>query len=263
MHIEVQGYFATAAAVAGTAAAACNGDTLTVKNARIGSKIVLVDAVAFYGSLGELRVVGPHMNDTTQGIRMPVVPAVSHCLMGGPMGEPMWPQDTLVVTMFGTAFAAEVDVAGLVFWYEDLPGITARMIDTATLRTRGVRVVPVNCTIATVATGQWGAAEALNADSDLLRPNTDYALVGGKVSALVGVVGVRSPDWGNVRVPIPGGIGETRDGSSYLSALSDRTGLPCIPILNSGNKAGIFVDMLQDEAGVDSTVSLNLVELAP
>jgi len=204
------------------------------------------------------------MNDTTEGIRVPVQPALPNSLLAGPFSEPLWPQDTMTLTLFGTAAGGEIDVAGLVVWYEDLPGISARLLMPEDVQRRGVHAVPVlNAALATLATGEWGGAEALNADSDLLKPNTDYALLGARCSLAVGIIGVRSSDWGNVRVPIPGNITEPDVGWNYLVNLSRKTGLPCIPILNSGNRAGIFVDALQDEAGANPDCHLNLVELAP
>jgi hypothetical protein len=264
MHLEVIGCEFTASAVAGSVALICAGDSFTIKNAKPDSKILLVDVIALWGTLGEFRVVGPHFNDTTQGIRVPVIPAISSSLLASPVAEPLWPQDTLAVTFFGTAAGGEINVAGIVVWYEDLPGISATMLDTAGLRQRGVRVVPVAINaIATVATGEWGGAEALNGDTDLLKPNTDYALLGAASSLVSGVIGVRSPNWGNVRVGIPGQITVPDVSWNYLVHLSDRLGLPCIPVLNSGNKASTFIDVLQDEAGANPDVKLNLVELAP
>lgn len=262
MHLEVIGCHATAAAVAGTAATINSGDSFTVKNGRQGSRIALLDVVAFYGSLGEIRVVGPHMNDTTEGIRSSVQLADPQCLMLGSHPEPLFPQDALVVTMFGTATGAEVDVAGLVLWYEDLPGISARLITPDDVRSRGVRVVPVRNNIVSIATGLWGGAVALNALTDLLKPNTDYAVLGGCCSTVQGMISIRSPDWGNVRVGIPGKIVNTELSWDYFSRLSDRSGLPCIPIFNSGNKAATFVESMTDEAAVAVTVHWNLVELA-
>lgn len=264
MHIEVIGVNATAAAVAGSAAVVCAGDSVTIKNARLDSKIHLLDLIGFYGSLGELRVVGPHFNDTTQGIRVPVQAASTASLLGGPFGEKLFPQDTLTVTLFGTATGGEINVAGLVVWYEDLPGISAQMINLDQLRARGQHVVPVAINaIATVATGEWGGAEALNGDTDLLKPNCDYALLGANSSLISGVIGVRSPNWGNVRVGIPGSVAVPDHAWNYLVRLSERTGLNCIPVLNSGNKASTFVDVLQDEVGANPDVKLHLVELSP
>jgi len=262
MHLEVIGCHFTASAVAGSAAIVNAGDSFTIKNGRQGAKIALVDVVAFYGSLGELRVVGPHMNDTTEGIRMSVQVADPQCLMLGSHYEPLYPQDALVVTMFGTAAAGEVNVAALVVWYEDLPGISARLIMPADVRQRGVRVVPVRNNIVSIATGLWGGAVALNVLTDLLKPNTDYAVLGGVCSTVQGMISIRSPDWGNVRVGIPGKIANTELAWDYFARLSDRSGLPCIPIFNSGNKAATFVESLDDETATAVAVHWHLVELA-
>lgn len=264
MHLEVIGCNFTASAVAGSVAAANTGDSFTIKNAREGSRIHLVDVIGFWGSLGEIRVVGPHFNDTTQGIRLPVIPAIPQGLLGGPACERLYPQDTLAVTFFGTATGAEVNVGGLCIWYEDLPGITATMLTVDQLRTRGQRVVPVSClAVASAATGDWGGSEALNADSDLLKPNTDYAVLGLSPSIITGLLAIRSPSWGNVRVAAPGGTADHDKVFNYFVHLAERTGLPCIPVLNSGNKASTFVDVAQDEVGANPDVHVNLVELSP
>ena len=263
MHIETVGFNATAAAVAGTAATINTGDSATIKNARMGSKIKLLDIQAFWGSLGEVRVIGPHMNDTTEGIRRQVQASLSGSVLPSVVPELFYPQDQLAITLFGTATAGEVDTGGLVIFYEDLPGISARLLAPAELQQLGVRSAPVRTgALASTADGQWSGAVALNATTDLLKPNTAFALLGGDVSLLVGMIGVRSPDWGNVRVSFPGDVARVLGSWNYFVDLSLRSGLPCIPVLNSGNKAGIFVDCAQDDGGANPVVHLNLVELS-
>jgi hypothetical protein len=55
---------------------------------------------------------------------------------------------------------------------------------------------------------------------------------------------------------------DTRENGSYLVDLAKRTGLPLVPVFNSGNKSAVFLDALQDENGADPIVSVMLAELA-
>jgi hypothetical protein len=46
--------------------------------------------------------------------------------------------------------------------------------------------------------------------------------------------------------------------SSWFTRLSEQTGLACVPVLNSGNRANILIDCAQDENAVAVTASLIL-----
>jgi len=178
------------------------------------------------------------------------------------LGEPLQPQDNLAVTIAGSGVGGQIENGCLVVWYEDCPGIVGRFIDAAELRRRVQRLVTAQATIACGVGGGWTGAEAINAESDLLRANTDYAVLGLVSSVLACAIGVRAPDWGNVRVPIPCCAADPMHTVGFLVRLSERLGLPTIPVFNSGNRANVWLDGLQNDGGADPIISLQLAEVS-
>jgi hypothetical protein len=261
MHIEVLTALSTAAST-GAAATAATGDSLTLRNGRAGSRVRLLSAWHTTQAAGSLKVVGPAFSDTSRGLYWPSISGGGLPLWPPDFGEAMYPQDTLAITHVGSATGGDIEHSSLLLFYEDTPGIAATLLDLNGLRSRGRRTVTVYATLSSGTAGGYSGSEAINAESDLLRPNTDYALLGGVNIVAAHAIGVKAPDWGNVRVAWPGATGIPHITNRWFAWLSEKSGLPCIPVFNSGNKAGIFLDCVQDENGADPIVGLNLVELA-
>lgn len=110
--------------------------------------------------------------------------------------------------------------------------------------------------------GDWSAGTAINATNDLLKANTDYAVIGYQCAAAVGAVGIQSADTSNLRTGGPGTTEsiETRD---WFVSMSKVTGRPYIPILNSANKGSTLVSVAGTVTGGTTTVDLILAQLSP
>lgn len=261
MHLEFLGFQATAAAAVGTAATAFTGDSLNVKNARDGSKIRLITAFSKNQTLGAMQIVAPSFNDTTRGIRWVGAAAQVMLPLMGFMPQMLQPQELLSATIIGTAVAGDIEQGILGVWYDDSPGLNGSYLTPAQVREQGVRSVTVQASVTATAAGSWTGAELLTADSDLLRANTRYALVGGQAGIQVTAIGIRAPDWSNVRVAIPGDVNMGDISQGWFAKLSEWNNMPLIPVFDSANKNNIFIDIGDDENGVATTVNLNLVEL--
>jgi hypothetical protein len=261
MIIDSIGYGATAPST-GAAAAAFAGDSLTIRNARAGSAIRLLDVIACNQAAGFHQIVGPSFNDTTRGVRLRVPAAMARCYLGGPAIERLQPQDTLSVTIAGSAVGGDVEQGVLLIYYEDVPGLVGRFLRPEELMSAAVRLVTVYCTLAATAGPAWTGSEAITAESDLLRANTNYAVLGLVNSVLCGAIGIRAPDWSNVRLAVPGAELAPEETRCFFVDLARRTGLATIPVFNSGNKNSVFLDASQDENGADPIISLLLAELS-
>jgi hypothetical protein len=261
MHIEILTALTTAAST-GAAAAAASGDSLTLRAGRPGSKVRLLTLWHTTQAAGSLKVIGPGFSDTSRGLYFPSISGGGLPLWPADVGEEMYPQDTLSITHVGSATAGDIEHSSLLLLYEDTPGINGRFLDANGLRARARRTVTVYATLSSGTAGGYSGSEAINAESDLLRPNTEYALLGGVNIVAAHAIGVKSPDWGNVRVGWPGVTGIPQITGRWFAWLSETAGLPLIPVFNSGNKAGVLLDCVQDENGADPIVALNLVELA-
>lgn len=260
--LDTIAYSATAPGAAGATAAAVAGDSLTIRNAVLGTRLGLLAMMAKNQATGFHQLTWPSGNDQTRGIRNVVVAGENYAR--NPLGWliPVQPQEAISATIAGSAVAGDVEIGALSVYYDDLPGIASRLISPDELMNRGVRAVTVQDTCTATAAGAWSGARALNAASDLLQANTDYAVLGVSLGALCGVISIRGSDTGNLRCGVPGLATNASQSREWFLDRAYDSGLAMIPVINSANKAGIFTEIVQDENLTVVPFSWNLIELA-
>jgi hypothetical protein len=149
----------------------------------------------------------------------------------------------------------------MLIYYDSLPGVSARLITDPMLQQYGVNVTTIQASITAVITGQYGGAVLVNAATQNLKANTDYALVGGGVDTRCTVARITGIDFGSLGVGFPGEPTIYEETANWFQALSISSGLSLIPVFNSANFGGITVDVQTNQAGGTIIVDLNLVEL--
>lgn len=242
-----------------TAVTPATGDNFTIRNYQFQAAAYLETLWAMEGTAGTVRIRSPRMHDNVQGLRINVPAATPQPLLPYEVEQRLYPQDTLIVEMTGGA--AETDVVSLLNWYADVPGVDARLHSWDEIRPRVKNILTVETAHTTAAgLGDYGGGLAVNANFDLLKANTDYAILGYVTSVAVCSVGYRGPDTGNLRIGGPGTTQriETRD---WFVELSRSTGRPYIPVVNSANKAGTTIDLVHTAAATAVTVDTILAEL--
>src|SRR5436309_12273914 len=242
-----------------------SGDSLTVRYTDPAKKIWLLNAWELTeGATGQMRIQSPKLHDNVQGIRLRVPQALPNPLLCENAPQRMYPQDNLTWQFGGGTGAGAIQPASLLLYYEDLPGVAARFIDEKTLLQRMVNVFTVETAITLAATGAYSTAAAINATFDLIKANTDYALLGYlSDQANAASVHWRGADSGNLRVGGPAAINLTHLTAEWFVRLSQNYGIPMIPVFNSAAKQGIFVDATANHnAGTLNLVSY-MAELAP
>ncbi len=239
--------------------------TLTVRNARLDSRVLLLQAWGDFQVAGFAQIRSPKLHDNVRGIRVNVSADQAVPKLPDRFKQMVVPQDVLIFEGSSVDAAGDIETLAALLWYEDLAGTAARLLNAQEVYDRTVSVVTVSQTLATGALGGFSGEEALNAESDLLKANTDYALLGYDTDANGGGVFWRGVDTGNLRVGGPSlipGVSETVTRNWFLN-LATMYQLPMVPVFNSANKGGILVDALQDENGVDIFVQAFFAELAP
>jgi len=239
------------------------GNSLTIRNAAIDTDILLLSAWALNNAAGTLRIRSPNLHDNVQGIRFAVVAGEPIPLFPIGSKQKLIAQDTLTAELSGSATAGEIETACLLVYYQDLPGIAARLISLEDLLRRIVHNLTVENTISTGTAGNYSGEEAINAEFDLLKANTDYAIIGYQVSTQCACVRWRAADFGNLGIGGPGAENMKDLTGRWFWLLSEKTGLNLIPVFNSANKAAVLLDVAQDQGGADVTVSTILAELSP
>jgi hypothetical protein len=236
------------------------GQSTTVRNTALGSKVNLEGIWAEAAAASIVRVRSPRLHDNVQGIRYNVPAATPLNLMGYRPQTPLVPQDLLVVEQ--STAAAATTVAFLHQSYASLPGsdgnfatwgqVNPRIVDIMTQE-----VTPGNPT----AAGQWSAGVALNSSFDLMKANTWYALLGYVSTVSSGAIAIQGPDTGGLKVGGPGVLNslETREWFLWNDEFAEE---PAIPIINSANKAGTFVYLADFASTNAAVVDLLFAELS-
>lgn len=265
--IEVISGYVTAPSTTFTGLTMNGQDSKTIRFFPSQAKCFLLDAASFSQGTGQFRVAAPGMHDATNGIRMQHTSAdPSPLIPQGRYFQEFTPQQVLTLEATGSATGGDIEQHGLVLYYEDVQGMNARLIDEATLgmaidSLQGIIGVQVSLTAGTA--GGYSGTAAINATVDNLIANRDYAVLGGETTVAQGFITLRGADFGNVRVGFPGAVAKKDVTRDYFVSLSRKTGLPTIPVLNSANKGGIFVETLNNENAASPVVTIYLALLKP
>lgn len=263
MNLDIISFAATAPGAVGVNAPAVAGDPAAVRNAAPGSNVFLVAQWTNSQGNGFSQITFPSGHDLVRNIRYRTVVNAPYNIIPQGVKQVMRPQDPLVVTQAGSAVAGDVETVHSMFLYENLPGVNASLIDSAELASRGTEVVTIEDTTTATVAATYSGPRALNAASDLLKANTDYAILGAVVSTNCGALTIRGVDTGNLRAAIPGLHTNQNVTSDWFVNLSDWLGMPTIPVINSANKAGIFIENITNENLAAVPFSLILVQLSP
>jgi hypothetical protein len=236
------------------------GQSSTVRNTDASSRVLLQDMWADAATAGAFRIRSPRLHDNVQGIRFQNPASLAQSLLGWYPDQPLYPQDQLIAEITGGA--AETDVAGFTISYDSLPGADGNFATWAQVKSRVINIVTNEVdTTASATVGNWSNGAALNATFDLLHANTWYAVLGYVPSALVGAIAIQGPDIGNLKVGGPGNLIMSDMRNMFI--LRDMGGdVPAIPIINSANKAGTSVFVLDKAASTACNVGLVLAELS-
>jgi len=261
--LEVISGKATAPGTTLTALTMASGDSLSIRNTPIGTDIRLVSLWAFNNAAGIFRVRSPRMHDNVQGFRARVAATDPAQLFDAGTYQTLYPQDTLIAEISGSAVGGQIEQGQLLIWYRDLPGIAARLAMWPDVMAAAVNELTVEVALTAGVVGGYSGAAALNSSFDLLKANTDYAVIGADVDAACAAVTMKGADTGNLHVGVPGTLTLRHLSARFFKWLSINLGLPTIPIINSANKAGTTIEVVQNQGGAAVNAVWRLLELKP
>lgn len=262
--------FTVTAPSTGAAMSIVSGDSAQIRNGSVRQKGDQIIPTRILGlaawtkaqAVGVTQWVWPSGADQVRGNRYRNLVNSPYNVGQTPVGWKFRPQDPITVTQIGSAVAGDVELAHMLVWYEDLPGVAGRLIDVDTLMKRGVQCVTVEDTTTAAAASTYGGARALNAAADLLLPDTDYAVLGAVVGVTCGALCIQGVDNGGLRFGIPGMASpDPSQNANFFVSLAQMYGLPLIPVINRANSAGTFITNVQDENLTAVPFSLMLVQL--
>lgn len=260
--IDTVTFSVTAAAAGGAAMAVVSGDSANVRNSTFAQKPVVAQHWVKSQTSGFYQFTHASGHDLVRDIRGRHVAAAVLPLFAPGYTEPTEPQETIAATLGAGAVAGDVELLVLQMYYPDLPGVRAQLIDLGQLDARMVDYVTVEDSTTATAASVYSGSRALNAASDLLKANTDYAILGAHIGGVCGALTIRGVDTGNLRVAIPGMPGRPDLTANWFAWLTQETGIAMIPVVNSANKAGVFIENITDENLVAVPFALVMAELS-
>lgn len=221
----------------------------------------------------EVAIFSPRFGDNQFGLRLqhqfnPTLSGADgdpQLLMPRRLDIPIYSTDLLNVQVNGTA-SDNADVI-LQVYYQDIQGAGQRLASweqvssmIAQANSTQSRVLGIEVTVTPGTTGNYGTAVALNANDDRLQADFDYALLGYTVDNATTSIGIKGPDTGFYRIPMPGHWDERITGSWFIDQDYWRP-FPHIPIINANNKATTFLDGLSSANAGATKVSLVMAQL--
>lgn len=236
------------------------GDSTVVRSNTPGSKAKLLSAWALNGTAGQHRVRSPRLHDNVNNLLFNVKASNGAPLYDEGVTQDLFSQDTLIVELSGGG--AETDAESLLVWYQDVPGMDARLFMFNDIASRIQQYVTLTFAITSGTTlGDYVGSTLFNAATGSLRANQDYAILGYETSVAVATIGIRGPDTGNARIGGPGSTTqiETR---AWFKRISEQNQLPLIPVINSANVGGTTLDVVQNTANANPTVNVLMALLA-
>lgn len=244
---------------ASAAATFATGDSGTVRNFAGTDQALLVELFRQGATAGLVSVRSPLLHDAVRGIQALASETPSALLLPRRLNQHLRPQDTLSAFLGGGG--AEVDMGAMQIFYSNLPGANARLHTWSDLQSliQYIKIVEVDATSSATA-GQW-VDTVITTTENLLHANTDYAVLGFINDVAACMVGVKGPDTSNLRVCGPGVL-RSEVTSDYFARLSDDTGFPTIPVINSANQGSTFASLAMVATAAAVKIQLVLGQLS-
>lgn len=257
--------YTVAGAATGTNLVPFTGDSLQIRNGEFSApgkaKRILGLAAWTNASLaGNTSIIWPGGADQVRGFNYVNVAADPRNKVGAGGSLRFLPQAPITIVQTGSVTNGQTESAHILNWYEDLPGTAGRLISYTELMERGVQAVTIRDSSTPAAAITYGGSRALNAASDLLLPDTDYAVVGYSTAVICSALCIQGVDNGGLRYGGPGML-DSNITCEFFSMLSMKNqNLPCIPLLSRANVAGTFVTVVEN-ATTAIPWALHLVQL--
>lgn len=256
MHFEILTVQATQPNT-GAAGAANTGDSLTIKNGQ--GDIRIISGWSSRQVAGFSQLIVPSGHDTTRNYRASCAIGAGQLNMPLDMRMKVDAQEVIASTIAGSNTAGDIELDSFLVWYQNFPGIDMRTLSAEQVESRVEKFTTIEASVASVATGQY-STEAITADTDLLKTNRDYAILGMNSRTAAHAIVVNAPDFGNVRVGCPGML-RPEITNQWFMLQSRIHGKPLVPVFNTGNKAQVNAGFCSDENAAATLITLYLALL--
>jgi len=242
------------------ALAAAPNDSLTVRNFAQTDSAQMLSFIYDSNAVTKCRVSSPMLHDNVTGLTFFPSDQPAAYQLGREVGVNLTPTDTLGV--FGATTAAGTAVAGLVNYYSNLPGTSARLHSWGDISGIIQYIKAIEVDLLATAVGAW-TDTPLTQTENQLHSDFDYAILGYECSQAIDIVAFKGQATGNLRVGGPGVAG-TLDLTDYFIRQNQQRGLPVIPVFNANDRNAFYVSSFHKAAiaGAAATVSVIVAQLS-
>ncbi len=235
------------------------GDSFIGRSFPQTAKARVTQLLVKQATLGTVQLRSPALHDNVRGIQYkPGAAGPATFLLPAEASQSLVSGDFLTASL--TSGAADSSRLALGVYYDNLPGITARLARWADIAGNIQSIKPLEVVSGASVIASW-TDTVITTTEDLLHANTDYAVLGYITSAAVLACGVKGQETGNLRICGPGTT-DSLDTSDYFVNMANQHQVPHIPIINANNKGSIFVSVADNTAGAVPSVQLILAEMA-
>lgn len=259
--LDTVGYSGTAIGASLAAGTIFTGDSFQIRNTNGSTPAWLIQIWSDHQVAGQVRVRSPKFHDNVDGIRFRAQIGVLNPQVPEGAMQQLYAQDVLTGELAGSAVAGDIESVLMAVYYPDLPGANANLRSWDQIKSHIKNLVGLRIAMTIGSTAGYNGARAINADVDLLKANTYYALLGGTTDVETAAITVKGPDTSNLRVAFPGENSIPHITATWFKRLSMATGFPLIPTINSANKGATQVEVVGDENGGTANTTLWLAEL--
>lgn len=251
--LEVTGFYTSNAGATYTAATPLSGDSLTVRNFPVTSPAYLHSFDRTGATKGVYRVRSPRLHDNVRGFHIAASETPTLFALPPYNNQTLYPQDTLIIEQTGGA--SEYDVVLMGIYYTQLGSSGQRLHAWGDIAGLIQYIDTIEVSTTSGATPVAWTDTVITTTDNLLRANTDYAVLGYTVDTAIAAVAIKGADTSNFRIGGPGKIlaNQTCD---YFVRMSNETGRPCIPVINAANAGNTFVSTFDVGASTASNVTL-------
>jgi hypothetical protein len=250
---------ATTAALGLTTATVTNsGDPAQVRSFDGPARARMYGAVLHGSGTRQARITSPRLHDNVTGLTWQSPEQPAEFLFPSQGEQEVYSVDQFNVSL--DAAASSDTILAALLYYDDLGGIAQDLRTWEQVKANLINYKVMEVAVTTSATpGTW-VDTVITTTENQLKADYKYALLGFQQSAAIGVVGLKGPATGNLRICCPG-ASATFPLTEYFIRLSEAHKRPFIPVFKANDRSATFISAASQAASAADNVYAILAQL--
>jgi hypothetical protein len=257
--LETQAFYADEPGASNTAFTPASGDSLINRFFAGAATASLITFDRESDHAGYYRLRSPSMYDNVKGIHITEAAGQGIFSLQAAAVQPLLSQDTLILE--GTGSTDGYDLVTLTRYYSNFAGSAMQLYSWGTIEPLIVNLYEVEIVTTSSATPTAWTDTVITTTENLLKANTDHAVIGYTCDVALGCIALKGSDTSSFRYGGPG-IVNSPFTPNYFMRIGMKAGLPAIPVFNSANVNNTFVSTIDTGISTQSNVTLHIAQLA-